>query len=119
MVKRRGRNFNLPRGSRFLVFGQHAPEKLDLFLAQLLLVLLGKVGSLFGQPRHHGIARQIFLIHPGQLRKHLKIPPIAFAERLKDAFVGLRTYPLVQLDESRPSCKQVIVVELEGSQENF
>ena len=40
VIKRRRRNFDLPRGSRFPVFGQHAPEKLDLLFAKLLLVLL-------------------------------------------------------------------------------
>ena len=46
VIERRGRNFNLPGGSGSPVFGQHAPQKFDLFLAKLLLVLLGKVNSL-------------------------------------------------------------------------
>ena len=89
MIKRCRRNFDLSRGSRFPILGQDSPEKLDLLLAKLLLILFREIGSLPGEQRHHGIAREVFLIHPGKLGKYLKIAPIALTECLGCSLAAL------------------------------
>ena len=119
MIKRRRGNFNLPGLRSLPVFWQHASKQLNLLVAQLHLVLLRKIHTLARQRRHHGIARQVFLIHPRKLRKHLKIAPVALAERLCGPLAALRTDPLVQLDIPRPARQQIVIIQLKRPQHDF
>ena len=109
----------MPRGSRFSIFGQDSPEKLDLLFAKLLLVLFREIDSLPGERRHDGIAREIFLIHPGKLRKDLKVAPIALAECLRGPVAALRAHPLVKFDVPRPARQKIVVIQLEGALHDF
>ena len=119
VVKRRGGDFDLSRGSGLPVFGQDPPEQLDLLIAQLLLVLLREIGSLSRESRKRRDPGQIFLVHPGKLRKHLKIAPVALAKCLRRPLAALRAHPLMKFDVARPARQKVVVIELEAALQDF
>ncbi len=109
----------MSRGRRFAVFRQHAPKKLDLLFRQPFLVLFRIIGPLASQERHHRIAGKVFFIHPGQLRKHLKIAPVAFSESLRGALTPLRAHPSMKFDVARPARQKIVIIQLEGAHHDF
>ena len=77
MIEGRGGNFDLSARGREPVFGEDRGEQLQLLFAQRGFVLLGEI--LPFSERRHEILREIFLVHPCELRENLQVAPIARA----------------------------------------
>ena len=81
MIKRRGRNLDLPAQRETPVGGQHQPQNLPLFAPHQGLIRQTEIAALFDQVAHFRIVLLELLVKPGQLRQDLQVPKRLAAER--------------------------------------
>src|ERR1700757_3102620 len=118
MVEGRRRNFDLAAFGGKPVLRKHGSEQFELLGAKGFFIVLGKSTSLPRELRHDGIFREIFFVHPGELREHLQIAPILENEMRDASFRACRQNLRAQFLEPRPAVKEVIV-ELKSTDEGL
>jgi len=118
VVEGRGGDFDLAALRGGGVFRQDTAHELELFFAEVDLVLFGKVGALSGERVDDGIAGEIFLVHPGELGEELEVAPIAEAHA-DGGLVSGRGDVVKNFHETRPAGHHAFLVDLEGAEEDF
>src|SRR3984885_4394390 len=118
MVKRRCRDFDLAAFGGQTIFGKHGGEQFELLGTESFFVVLGESPSLPRELGDDGIFREIFLVHPSELREHLQIAPVLQNELRDAGFRASRKNLRTQFLKPGPAVKEV-VVKLERAQEGL
>src|SRR6266481_1611022 len=112
MVEGRRGNFDLAAFGGESVLWKHGGEQFELLGAKRFFVVLGESTSLPREVGHDGIFREIFLVHPSELREHLQIAPVLENEMRDTSFRAGRENLRAQFLEPGRAVKEIIV-ELE------
>src|SRR5262245_58616454 len=76
VIKRRGREFNLPTLPCLAVFRNDASQQLELYGAKRRLVLFGKAATLRNERPDSVVAIEVVRIDPGELVPHLQVAQV-------------------------------------------
>ena len=77
MIERSRADFDLSALGRLAINGQDLFQQIGLAFFQSLLILLVEIFAFVGQPTCNVILCKPLFVHPGELRKYLKIAPVA------------------------------------------
>ena len=80
-----------------------------LLSEQHSLVLFREVFSFFGKRANGGVFRQILLVHPRELRKHLQVAPVAGAPVRHACFRAPRACLGFELGKSWPPADEIFI----------
>src|SRR6202040_2132933 len=76
MIKRRGADFDLAALRGLAINGKNQIQQLHLLRLQGALVVLSEFLPFASKPADYIVFLQPLLVHPGKLRKYLKIAPV-------------------------------------------
>ena len=119
MIERRRGNLDLPALRRDAILRQNGGQQFHLLDPQRSLLFLGEMFAFRGKRRNDRIPREIFLVHPRQLRQHLQIPPVPGAEMRRRRLRSGSLHLPEQIHVPRPARHQIVVIQLKRALEYF